>query len=73
MQRETSMTDRNLLKVGIAGSIITALCCFTPLLVILLATTGLSAVIGYLDFVLFPALAAFLALTFYALRKRKVA
>ncbi len=67
------MTDRNLLKVGIAGSIITALCCFTPLLVILLGTAGLSAVIGYLDFVLFPALVAFLALTFYALRKRKVA
>ena len=48
----------------------TALCCFTPLLVVLLGAVGLSAVLGYLDYVLFPALAVFLALTAYALWRK---
>ena len=55
-----------LLKVGIAGSALTALCCFTPVLVWLLAALGLSAWAGYLDPVLLPALAVFLAITGYA-------
>lgn len=59
-----------LLKVGIAGTVITALCCFTPILVLLLSAIGLSAVVGILDFVLFPLLAIFIAITGYALWKR---
>jgi len=65
------MTNSTLLKTGIVGTIIAALCCFTPLLVILLAALGLSAAIGVLDYVLLPALAFFIALTVYALWKRK--
>ena len=61
------MKDSNLLKVGIFGSVIAAPCCFTPLLVILLGLLGVSAVVGYLDYVLLPSLAFFLALTVYAL------
>jgi hypothetical protein len=34
-----------------------ALCCFTPILVILLGVVGLSALTWYLDYVLLPALA----------------
>lgn len=56
-----------LLKVGIIGSVIAALCCFTPILVILLGVIGLSSVVGYLDYVLLPALGIFLGITFYAL------
>ena len=63
------MKDR-LLQVGIIGSIIAALCCFTPVLVILFGAVGLSALIGYLDLVLLPALAIFLVITGYALWKR---
>lgn len=63
------MKDR-LLQIGVIGSIIAALCCFTPVLVILLGAVGLSALTGYLDLVLLPALAFFLALTGYALWKR---
>ena len=63
------MKDR-LLQIGIIGSIIAALCCFTPVLVILLGTVGLSSLTGYLDVVLLPALAIFLAITGYALWKR---
>lgn len=62
----------NLLKTGIIGTIILALCCFTPILVILFVAIGLSAVTGYLDYVLFPALIFFVLLTIYAFSKRKV-
>lgn len=63
------MKDR-LLQIGIIGTIVAALCCFTPILVVLLGAVGLSALIGYLDIVLLPALAIFLVITGYALWKR---
>ncbi len=65
------MKDRTLLGAGILGTVIAALCCFTPLLVILLGTVGLSALTGYLDFVLFPALAFFIGLTVYAVLRKE--
>lgn len=65
------MENNRLLKIGIIGSVIAALCCFTPLLVVLLGVVGLSAALGWLDFVLLPALGGFLALTGYALWKRQ--
>ncbi len=64
------MKDRTLLRTGIIGSAVAAVCCFTPALVVLVTAVGASAVIGYLDFVLFPALGLFLALTGYALYLR---
>ena len=65
------MTDSRLLQVGIIGSVVAALCCFTPILVVLLGAIGLSALVGVLDYVLLPALAMFVAITVYALWKRK--
>ena len=65
------MTDR-LLKIGIIGSLVAAVCCFTPLLVVLLGAIGLSGIVGILDYVLLPALVIFLAITGYALWKRKL-
>lgn len=65
------MLDSRMLKVGIIGTIIAALCCFTPILVIILSAVGLSALIGILDLVLFPALGLFIAMTGYALWKRR--
>ena len=64
------MNHSRLLKTGIIGSIIVALCCVTPILVVLFGVVGLSTAVGYLDFVLLPTLAAFLAITGYALWKR---
>ncbi len=64
------MNDRRLLRTGIIGSVIVALCCFTPLLVVLLGFVGLSAWLGWLDYLLFPALALFLGITIYALARR---
>lgn len=65
----TEKTD-GLLKLGLIGTVVTALCCFTPLLVVLLGAVGLSAMLGYLDYVLFPALAVFVTLTAYALWRK---
>ena len=64
------MRNVKLLKVGIVGSVVTALCCFTPILVILLGAVGLSAIVGYLDYVLLPALAVFIGITLFALLKK---
>lgn len=63
-------TDKQL-RVGIGGTVIAAVCCFTPLLVVLLGAVGLSAALGWLDYVLFPALAFFVGLTIYALYRRR--
>ena len=65
------MNDKNLLRTGIVGSAIVALCCVTPVRVIALGALGLAALVGWLDFVLFPLLAVFLGLTGYALYRRQ--
>ena len=65
------MDDRKLLRTGIIGALIAAVCCFTPLLVVVLGAVGLSAWLGWLDYVLLPALALFLAVTAYAILQRK--
>jgi mercuric ion transport protein len=62
---------KGLLITGIAGTIITLLCCATPVLVILLGVVGLGAMTGYLDYILFPILGFFIILTLYAYRKQK--
>ena len=48
---------------ALAGTVLVALCCFTPLLVIVLGTVGLSAFTPYLDMVLLPALVIMILLT----------
>lgn len=65
--------DKNtrLLRIGIGGTAIAALCCFTPILVVLLGVVGVAAWVGYLDFVLFPALALFIGITVYAWHQRR--
>ena len=58
------------LVVGVLGTTVVALCCFTPLLAVALGALGLAAWVGWLDVVLLPALAFFAALTLYALYRR---
>jgi mercuric ion transport protein len=64
------MTSKSLLQTGIVGTIVAAICCFTPLLVILLGAIGLSSAVGLLDLVLLPALGLFIVITGYGLWKR---
>ena len=64
------MKDATILKTGIIGTVIAAICCATPVLVVALGALGLSAWVGGLDYVLLPALAVFLSLTAYGLWRR---
>jgi len=67
------MTNDNLLRYGLIGTAVVALCCFTPILVLLFGVVGLSAIVGWLDYVLFPALVVFVGVTIYAIWKRRSA
>ncbi|ABM17347.1 MULTISPECIES: mercury resistance system transport protein MerF [Marinobacter] len=62
---------KTLLRVSVIGTVLVALCCFTPILVVLLGTLGLAALTGYLDYVLLPALVFFIGLTCYAVWRKK--
>ena len=48
--------DQNtrLIGTGVAGALLSMLCCFTPVLVILLSALGLTAFVASLDYVLSP-------------------
>lgn len=70
MRKETNAERQNTPWYRLVGAIIAALCCFTPVLVVLAGVIGLSAIVGYLDYVLLPALAFFIGLTLYALWRR---
>ena len=59
--------NNKLLATGVIGTVIAALCCFTPVLVVLFGAVGPSAFVGLLDYVLLPTLLAFVLLTLYAL------
>ncbi len=61
------MKNRTLVRTGVIGAAITAICCFTPLLVLLLGVIGLSAWLTWLDYVLLPLLLLFVGLTVWAL------
>jgi mercuric ion transport protein len=67
------MGERRLLGIGLTGSVLAAVCCFTPALVLLLAAAGLSAWLAWLDYLLLPALVLFLGTTVYALVRRRQA
>ena len=67
------MNNDKLLRYGVIGTVVVAVCCFTPVLVVLVSAVGLSAAIGWLDYVLFPALGLFIGITLYALWKRRSA
>jgi mercuric ion transport protein len=65
------VTDRALLGTGMIGAVIVALCCFTPVLVVLAGVVGAATIVGYFDYVLLPALVFFVGLTIYAVQRRQ--
>jgi mercuric ion transport protein len=62
---------RGLIAGGIIGSIVAALCCLTPILVVLLGAVGLSEWLGYADYVVMPALVFFVLLTAYGVYRQR--
>jgi hypothetical protein len=67
------MNDKKMLCTGCTGTVVAALCCFTPVLVIALGAIGLSAWLGWVDYVLFPMMFASLGIVAYALYLRAAA
>jgi len=61
------MNEDKMLKRGLFGSVFAAICCFTPFLVFVVAGVGLSAIVGWLDYALFPLLFASLGVVAHAL------
>lgn len=56
---------------AVTGAILVAICCFTPILVIILATVGLSAFTPYLDYILYPALVLLILIAWLSYKKYK--
>ena len=71
MSEKANTSNRGLLRTGIIGAAVTALCCVTPVLVILFGALGVSAWLGWIDIVLFALLAMFIALIVFALSRRR--
>ena len=74
----SSITDdpNRLLATGIIGFAMSMLSCVTPALVAVLAALGVSGSMGWLDYILMPAMAVFAGLIGYAIfcrrRRRQV-
>ena len=70
---EIDTMKNKLLALGVGGTIVAILCCFTPILPVVLTALGLTGLLGvvYSDAVLLPILAGFLILTGYAIWRQK--
>lgn len=67
------MTPKQSFIASLTGTILVALCCFTPILIVILTAVGLGGIIGYLDYILLPALAILLTLMIGSYRRyRKI-
>lgn len=64
---ETELKSRTVLTVAVMGTLLTAICCFTPALVVLVGAIGLTTWLAWLDYVLVPVLVLFVGLTIAAL------
>lgn len=69
MKNTSSQATKKSLVAALTGTGLVALCCFTPILVILLGAVGLSAFTPYLDFVLLPALVIMIVLSIISYRR----
>ncbi len=69
MGKPPSQPTKKGIYAAIAGTILVALCCFTPILVVTLGAVGFSAFTPYLDSVLLPAMVIFIVLTVSSYRR----
>lgn len=68
---QIEMVPNRLLATGIIGFILSMLGCVILALVALLAAVGISGSMGWLDYVLLPAMAVFAGVTIYAVVGRR--
>ena len=71
-EAEPAMRDRTLITTGAIGAVLAAICCLTPLLVIVFGAVGLTAWLAKADYVLIPALILCLALVAFGLYRRRL-
>ena len=64
------MDDRALMRTGVIGAVVAAICCATPLLAVVFGTVGLSALAAKADYIEIPALVLCLGLVGWALMLR---
>jgi mercuric ion transport protein len=64
------MNNKSLFRIGIIGTSLAALCCFTPVLVVVLKTLGMASLIPRLDPILIPVMVSFAAFTFWAYSRK---
>lgn len=64
------MKYKTMLRIGLVGTVIAAICCFTPVLVVTLTALGLASAIAEVDAFLVPLLGLFTAFTFWAYTRR---
>jgi mercuric ion transport protein len=63
------LTNQKLLRIGLCGTVMAAVCWLTPLLVVTLSAVGLPVMRVWVDNVAAPALPIFMGLTMYALAR----
>ena len=65
------MDDRTLMRTGVVGAIVAAICCATPLLAVVFGTVSLSAWAAKADYIAILALVLCLGLVGWALIRRQ--
>jgi mercuric ion transport protein len=73
MKNQNPTPSKRGIYTALSGTILVALCCFTPVLVILLSAIGLGTIMPYLDFVLLPALVGMMILSVISYKRWKSA
>ena len=66
------MRDRTLITTGAIGAVLGAICCMTPLLVVVFGVIGVTDWLAKADYVLIPTLILCLALVAFGLYRRRV-
>ncbi len=66
------MNDRSLIATGVIGAALTAICCATPLLAVVLGGVGFTAWLAHADYVVMPVLFLGVALVGVGLYRRRV-
>jgi mercuric ion transport protein len=64
------MRKNRSLWIGVIGTLVAAVCCFTPVLAVLLGALGLSALIGYVDLLVLPLLGVFVLVLIFGIVQR---
>src|SRR5215510_7323110 len=69
---DPAMRDRTLITTGAIGAVLAAICCMTPLLVIVFGAVGLTAWLAGADYVLIPVLILCVALVAFGIYRGRL-